>query len=97
MSETAMIKTHVTLSKETPTILQPVIRDDEIDWWSKFYASIGESDKKANAAYLDTGMDLIKVIYSLYIDVFDKCLKLISPSKFLWKILREKVYITMHF
>ena len=37
------------------------MRDDEIDWWSKFYASIGESDKKANAAYLDTGMDLIKV------------------------------------
>nr|CAB3264165.1 myoferlin [Phallusia mammillata] len=34
-------------------------REDEIDWWSKFYASIG--DKTMCGVYMDTGMDLVKV------------------------------------
>uniref|UniRef100_H2ZAE1 C2 domain-containing protein n=1 Tax=Ciona savignyi TaxID=51511 RepID=H2ZAE1_CIOSA len=35
------------------------IREDEIDWWSKFYASIGESGMAGN--YVESGLDLIKV------------------------------------
>lgn len=33
------------------------IREDEIDWWSKFYASIGDTEKQ----YIDSGLDLIQV------------------------------------
>lgn len=33
------------------------IREDEIDWWSKFYASNGDDEKN----YLDAGLDLIQV------------------------------------
>jgi len=38
-------------------------REDEIDWWSKFFASTGESAK--DSVYLETGMDLIKVSKTL--------------------------------
>lgn len=33
--------------------------DDEFDWWSKYYASIGDSSKCGE--YLKTGMDIVKV------------------------------------
>jgi len=36
---------------------KPTIREDEIDWWSKFYASTGDSEK----TYEDSGLDLITV------------------------------------
>nr|XP_026691585.1 myoferlin isoform X3 [Ciona intestinalis] len=35
------------------------IREDEIDWWSKYYASIGETGMYGN--YEESGLDLIKV------------------------------------
>nr|XP_039273403.1 myoferlin-like isoform X2 [Styela clava] len=37
-------------------------REEEIDWWSKYYASIGDADKCGQ--YLSTGMDTIKVYRS---------------------------------
>ena len=35
------------------------IREDEIDWWSKFYASTGDTEK----SYRDSGLDLITVFF----------------------------------
>uniref|UniRef100_H2ZAE6 C2 domain-containing protein n=1 Tax=Ciona savignyi TaxID=51511 RepID=H2ZAE6_CIOSA len=50
------------------------IREDEIDWWSKFYASIGESGMAGN--YVESGLDLIKVnIKTVLIKFFYFCSK----------------------
>jgi len=35
------------------------VRDMEVDWWSKYYASKGEVDKCVN--YLEEGYDTLQV------------------------------------
>jgi len=39
-----------------------MITDEGIDWWSKYYASIGETDKCRH--YLELGYDKMQVPYS---------------------------------
>lgn len=60
-----MIKTIRTIIKppqDHHTIPQKTIEEnleDDIDWWSKFYASLGEVDKCSK--YLEHGYDKIQV------------------------------------
>nr|XP_026691852.1 myoferlin isoform X2 [Ciona intestinalis] len=47
------------LSKLPSFSSEKKIRDEEIDWWSRFYASSGDTGLCGN--YLETGLDLIKI------------------------------------
>lgn len=44
---------------------------ETVDWWSKFYASVGESEKCR--PYLDKGYDTLEVwiLYKLYDNIAD--------------------------
>lgn len=47
------------------------IFEDEIDWWSKYYASTGETEKCGD--YLERGYDKIEVMFDFayYFHYFD--------------------------
>ncbi|XP_078489340.1 myoferlin [Ciona intestinalis] len=47
------------LSKLPSFSSETKIRDEEIDWWSRFYASSGDAGLCGN--YLETGLDVIKI------------------------------------
>uniref|UniRef100_H2ZHS9 C2 domain-containing protein n=1 Tax=Ciona savignyi TaxID=51511 RepID=H2ZHS9_CIOSA len=46
-------------NKEMSIIPQFQIREEELDWWSKFYASLGDGGNCRS--YMESGLDLIKV------------------------------------
>ncbi|TDH01299.1 hypothetical protein EPR50_G00178880 [Perca flavescens] len=45
--------------EERPAELQPETEDEAVDWWSKFYASVGEQEKCG--PYLKKGYDTLQV------------------------------------
>jgi len=42
-----------------------MVTDEGIDWWSKYYASIGEENKSKH--YLELGYDKIQACYTVKI------------------------------
>lgn len=44
--------------------------DDEIDWWSKYYASIG--DRTKSHCYMEKGYDLMKASIN-HLQIVNKC------------------------
>ena len=41
------------------------VTEDNLDWWSKFFASIGDEEKSAE--YVNKGYAKMTVIYTLYL------------------------------
>lgn len=56
------------LCSKYPVLQIPVFHDEDIDWWSKYYASVGRLDKCKQ--YLEQGYDKIQVTRRFYWYIF---------------------------